>query len=64
VRAFSYLLQPTVRQSVALAELFDVQRELYNAALEERRGAWSWERRNVSRFETVPHLDGVAAGTP
>lgn len=39
-RAFSYLLKPTVKQSQSLERLLAAQRELYNAALEERRGAW------------------------
>ena len=54
------LLQSTVAQSRALAELFDVQRQLYNAALEERRGAWRWERRSVSRREQYDQLSGWA----
>jgi hypothetical protein len=33
-----------------------LQRELYNAALEERRGAWKWERRSVSYFEQTKEL--------
>ena len=45
------LLQVTVPQARALEELLRVQRELYNAALDERRGAWRWERRRVSRTE-------------
>ncbi|MBI2169907.1 MAG: helix-turn-helix domain-containing protein, partial [Actinobacteria bacterium] len=56
VRAFTYLLQPTVGQSHALAALLAAQRELYNAALEERRRAWRWERRHVTRFEQFGHL--------
>ncbi len=34
----------------------DAQRELYNAALEERRGAWRWEGRSVSRYEQFKEL--------
>src|ERR1700682_6407050 len=47
-RGYRYLLQPTARQRAALDRLLSDQRELYNAALEERRGAWRWERRSVS----------------
>jgi transposase len=47
-RTFRYLLQPTARQRAALELLTRAQCELYNAALEERRGAWGWERRSVS----------------
>ena len=58
IRTRRFLLQPTARQRIALERLFDVQRELYNAALEERRGAWRWERRSVSRYEQFKELTG------
>jgi putative transposase len=48
-RAFRFVLQPTTRQRFALERLVAAQRELYNAALEERRGAWAWERRRVTK---------------
>lgn len=31
---------------------------MYNAALEERRGSWRWERRRVTRFEQFRSLTG------
>jgi len=58
LRTRRFLLQPTVRQQAALERLLDAQRELYNAALEERRGAWAWERRSVSRYEQFGQLTG------
>src|SRR5437867_12060628 len=58
VRSVTYRLYPTARQRGALEELLDVQRELYNAALEERRGAWRWERRSVKRYEQFKELTG------
>jgi putative transposase len=57
-RTFQALLQPTGRQVAALGRLLDAQRELYNAALEERRGAWRWEQRSVTRFEQFKSLTG------
>lgn len=63
-RAFKFLLSPTVKQRFVLSRLFDAQRELYNAALEERRGAWRWERRRVSRFEQYRQLTGMAGVRP
>jgi putative transposase len=36
-----FRLRPTARQHVALAACVDAHRELYNAALQERRDAWS-----------------------
>jgi len=47
-RTFRYPLRPTVRQTTALDQLRRAQCELYNAALEDRRGAWRWEKRSVS----------------
>ena len=43
-----------------MERLLGSQRELYNAALEERRGAWRWERRSVTRYEQHGHLTGWA----
>ena len=50
-RTYRFLLQPTSRQRTGLERLCLGQCELYNAALEERRGAWAWERRSVSFFD-------------
>jgi putative transposase len=61
-RSFKYLLSPTVRQRVGLVGLLSLQCELYNAALEERRGAWRWEHRSVSYVDqcrTLASLRGV-----
>ena len=60
-RAFQFVLDPTVKQRQALDRLLVEQRRLYNAALEERRGAWRWERRSVTRFEQYRTLTGLAA---
>src|ERR1700676_1363947 len=55
-RSYRYLLQPTVPQRIRLEQLLRNQCELYNAALEERRGAWKWERRSVSYFDQTRTL--------
>ena len=47
-RTFRYRLYPTVKQTQRLEVALGLQCELYNAALEDRRGAWSWERRSVN----------------
>jgi putative transposase len=39
--AYVFRLRPTTRQHVALAACVDAHRELYNAALQERRDGWS-----------------------
>jgi putative transposase len=61
-RSVKYLLTPTVRQRAGLVGLLGLQCELYNAALEERRGAWRWEHRSVSYVDqcrTLTTLRGV-----
>ena len=63
-RAFTYLLQPTARQAAALERLLEAQRELYNAALEERRGAWRWEQRRVTKYEQYRTLTELRAVRP
>src|SRR5260221_640221 len=45
-KTFKYKLKPTTEQVAALAFVVRRCRELYNAALEERRGAW--QKRGVS----------------
>ena len=57
-RAFQVVLQPTAGQAAALQRLLDAQRELYNAALEERIGVWRHEHRTVTRFEQFRGLTG------
>ncbi|MER6415132.1 transposase [Streptomyces humidus] len=40
IRAYKFLMRPTVRQAQALAEMLRDHCSLYNAALQERRDAW------------------------
>ena len=49
-RAYVFRLRPTARQHVALAACVDAHRELYNAALQERRDAWSHASRTRIRY--------------
>jgi putative transposase len=46
-----------------LAQL-DLQRELFNAALEERIGAWKWERRRVTYVDQCKTLTGLKEVRP
>jgi putative transposase len=63
-RSFRFKLSPTARQESALVGLLGLQCELYNAALEERRGAWRWERRRVSYFDQCRTLTGLRGVRP
>ena len=48
----------------ALLRQLDCQRELYNAALEERIGAWKWNSRSVSYFDQCRTLTGLSDERP
>jgi putative transposase len=50
-RAYVFRLRPTARQHSALAACVDAHRELYNAALQERRDGWSHPSRTKVRYE-------------
>jgi putative transposase len=58
------LLSPTVRQRAVLDALLGSQRELYNAALEERRGAWRWEHRSVTYVDQCRTLTTMREACP
>ncbi len=57
-------MHPTTRQHAALSRQLDYQRELYNAALEERIGAWKWEQRRVTYVDQSRTLTGLADVRP
>ncbi len=63
-RTYRYLLEPTSRQRAALGNLLFTECELYNAALEERRGAWKWERRSITFFDQSRELSELRAVRP
>jgi len=63
-RTFRYRLHPTARQTQALLRQLEYQRELYNAALEERVGAWTREHRSVSFFDQCRTLTGLSSLRP
>jgi putative transposase len=63
-RTYRYRLHPTTRQIQALSRQLDYQRELFNAALEERIGAWKWERRSVTLFDQHKTLTGLKEVRP
>ena len=61
---FRYRLHPTKLQSQALILQQRYQCEMYNAALEERIGAWAWERRSVSYIDQCLTLTGLRECRP
>jgi putative transposase len=63
-RTFRYRLYLTFKQTARLEQLLGFQCELYNAALEERRGAWKWERRPIRFFDQCRTLTELRSVRP
>jgi putative transposase len=49
-RSYKFRLRPTARQHVLLRQCLDANRELYNAALQERRDAYRWAVRTGNKM--------------
>lgn len=63
-RAYKFRMRPTVRQHIALAACVDAHRELYNAALQERRDAWRASRTRISYGDQSAQLKGIRRERP
>lgn len=61
VRSYRYRLKPTRAQAATLVAWLHLTRELYNAALQERRDAWQKQRVRVTAFEQMRALPEVRA---
>jgi putative transposase len=62
--AYVFRLRPTARQHVAFAACVDAHRELYNAALQERRDAWSYRRTRIRYGDQSAQLTEIRAARP
>jgi putative transposase len=58
-RAYVFRLRPTARQHVALAACVDGHRELYNAALQERRDAWAHNKTRINYGDQSAQLTEI-----
>jgi putative transposase len=63
-RSYKFLLRPTSKQAVALEVCLEDTRELYNAALEERREAWRMRRKSVSFYSQDAQLKDIRKADP
>jgi putative transposase len=63
-RAYVFRLRPTARQHIALAACVDAHRELYNAALQERRDGWSRSQTRVRYGDQSAQLTEIRAVRP
>jgi putative transposase len=57
-------MRPTSKQADALAACLEDVRQLYNAALEERREAWRMRQHRVTYFDQSPQLKEIRADDP
>jgi len=63
-RAYVLRLRPTARQHVALASCVDGHRELYNAALQERRDAWAHSKTGINYGDQSAQLSEIRSVRP
>ncbi|MCX4636410.1 transposase [Streptomyces sp. P9-2B-2] len=64
-RSYKFLLRPTVGQQSALVAMLADHCDLYNAALQERRGAWRHSSKTTVRYgDQSAQLKGIRAFSP
>jgi putative transposase len=63
-RAYKFRLRPTARQHVALEQCLASHRELYNAALQERRDAWRLRRISIFYGDQSAQLKDIRKACP
>jgi putative transposase len=63
-RFYEYRLRPTARRHVALATRVESHRELYNAALQERRDAWMHSKTRVCYGNQSAQLSEIRSARP
>lgn len=64
IRAFKYRIYPSSAQQKKLLETFELLRELYNAALQERRDAYKKHKISISYNEQAKSLSLIKEGRP
>jgi putative transposase len=60
-RKVTYRLYPTAKQETAMLAIKRGHQQLYNAALEQRRAAWSRQRHSVTRTAQEKDLTALRA---
>ena len=63
-RAYKFLLRPTAKQVAILEACLEDHRQLYNAALEERREAWKGHAASVSYYHQATQLSEIRKADP
>ncbi len=63
-RSYRYRINPSRLQAVVLLRWLSLTRELYNAALQERRDAWRKQGKSISLYDQQQQLPAVRATRP
>jgi putative transposase len=63
-RAFKYRIYPTHAQDAAMQHILGRCRELYNAALEERREAWRMRHQRINYYDQARQLPAIKEVRP
>jgi putative transposase len=63
-RAYVFRLRPMARQHIALAACVESHRELYNAALAERRDGWARSKARIYYVDQSAQLTEIRAVRP
>jgi putative transposase len=63
-RAYVFRLRPTARQHIGLTACVEAHRELYNAALQERRDAWAHSKTHIYYGDQSAQLTEIRALRP
>lgn len=63
-RTYKYRIRPTKSQEATLLSWLDMTRELYNAALQERRDAWEKQRKSITMFFQFGQLSDIRKCRP
>jgi putative transposase len=63
-KAFLYRLYPNKAQSDKLGSLLDTARNLYNAALQERRDAWKMQHKALNYYDQANELKELRSELP
>lgn len=64
IRGYKFRMYPTSKQEDLLRAMLDDHRELYNAALQERRDAWKHSRIGIKYYEQTAQLSDIRANDP
>ncbi len=63
-RSYVFRLRPTSRQHIALAACVEAHRELYNAALQERRDGWAHSKTRIGYGDQSAQLTEIRSACP